>query len=148
MDLSMLQGEEILGGIVAILVTIYGVHKKLRSDAVETVNQKAEVNIIEQLIKQRDDAISLSDKYRERAILNENEMRDIKIKLDAIEFDRIRLLERLDEAEADSDVLRNIIEYLTGTIQITRETIETNTSSPPSANNDDQLDHPIDTVND
>ena len=148
MDLSMLQGEEILGGIVAILVTIYGVHKKLRSDAVETVNQKAEVNIIEQLIKQRDDAISLSDKYRERAILNENEMRDIKIKLDAIEFDRIRLLERLDEAEADSDVLRNIIEYLTGTIQITRETIETNTSSPPSSNNDDQLDHPIDTVND
>ena len=51
MDLSMLQIEEIIGGIAAILVTIYGVHKKLKSDAVETVNQRAEVNIIEQLIK-------------------------------------------------------------------------------------------------
>ena len=93
----MLQSEEVIGGIAAIFVTIYGVHKKLKSDAVETVNQRAEVNIIEQLIKQRDDALALSDKYHDQVLLNEKEMREIKIKLDTIEIERLKLLEKLDE---------------------------------------------------
>ncbi len=125
MDLSMLQSEEIIGGIAAILVTIYGVHKKLKSDAVETVNQRAEVNIIEQLIKQRDDALALSDKYHDQVLLNEKEIREIKIKLDTIEIERLKLLEKLDEQESQSAVLKQIIEYLTDTVAITRQSIET-----------------------
>lgn len=125
MDFSLLQSEEVIGGIAAILVTIYGVHKKLKSDAVESTNQRAEVNIIEQLIKQRDDALVLSDKYHEQVLLNEKEIREIKINLDTIEIEKIKLLEKLDESESESAVLRQIIEYLTDTVAITRQSIET-----------------------
>ena len=124
MDISMLQSEEVIGGIAAILITIYGVHKKLRYDAVENVNQKAEVNIIEQLIKQRDDAITLSDKYHAQVILHENDIREIRKQLDMIEIEKIKLLEKLDEQEAESAVLKQIIEYLTDTVAITRQSIE------------------------
>src|SRR5690606_33047247 len=104
MDFSLLQSEEVIGGIAAILVTIYGVHKKLKSDAVESTNQREEVNIIEQLIKQRDDALVLSDKYHEQVLLNEKEIREIKIKLDTIEIEKLKLLEKLDESESESAV--------------------------------------------
>ena len=57
--------------------------------------------------------------------LNEKEIREIKIKLDTIEIEKLKLLEKLDESESESAVLRQIIEYLTDTVAITRQSIET-----------------------
>lgn len=124
-DLTALASEEVVGGVVAIFAAIYAVHKKLKSDTVETANQKAEVNIIEALTKQRDDAIKIADTYRERLLLTEMEVRDISKKLDSIENEKIALLEKMDHLEAESALLREIIEYLTDTVDITRKTIDT-----------------------
>ena len=124
MDISVLGTEEVIGGIVAILAAIYGVHKKLKQDSVETTNQKAEINIIESLTKQRDDALALSDKYRDRSVLAENEVRDLRNKLDGIEYENIKLLEKVDAQEAEVAVLKDIIKYLTDTVSITRQSIE------------------------
>ena len=124
MDISVLGTEEVIGGIVAILAAIYGVHKKLKQDSVETTNQKAEINIIESLTKQRDDALTLSDKYRDRSVLTENEVRDLRNKLDGIEYENIKLLEKIDAQEAEVAVLKDIIKYLTDTVSITRQSIE------------------------
>lgn len=124
MDISMLAMEEVIGGIIAILAAIYGVHKKLKSDSVETANQRAEINIIEALTKQRDDAVSLSNSYRDLLLLSEKEIREVKNKLDSIEIENIKLLEKLDKSESDMSVLKNIIDYLTDTVSITRQSIE------------------------
>lgn len=124
MDISVLGTEEVIGGIIAILAAIYGVHKKLKQDSVETTNQKAEINIIESLTKQRDDALALSDKYRDRSVLTENEVRDLRNKLDGIEYENIKLLEKVDAQEAEVAVLKDIIKYLTDTVSITRQSIE------------------------
>lgn len=122
----MVGSEEIVGGIVAVLVAIYGVHKKFKSDGVESVNQKAEINIIESLIKQRDDAMKLSDSYREKLILSEGDIREIRNKLDLVEIENFKLLEKIDHNESESLVLREIINYLTDTVSITRQSIESN----------------------
>lgn len=124
MDISVLGTEEVIGGIIAILAAIYGVHKKLKQDSVESINQKAEINIIESLTKQRDDALALSDKYRDRSVLTENEVRDLRNKLDGIEYENIKLLEKIDAQEAEVAVLKDIIKYLTDTVSITRQSIE------------------------
>ena len=124
MDISVLGTEEVIGGIIAILAAIYGVHKKLKQDSVESINQKAEINIIESLTKQRDDALTLSDKYRDRSVLTENEVRDLRNKLDGIEYENIKLLEKVDAQEAEVAVLKDIIKYLTDTVSITRQSIE------------------------
>ena len=124
MDLSVVGTEEIIGGIMVIIASIYGVHKKLKSDIVELTNQKAEINVIETLIKQRDDAIIISDSYREKLILNETDLRVLHIKINQIELEKLKLLEHVDMLEAESSILRDIIDYLTDTVSITRKTIE------------------------
>lgn len=124
MDLSILGSEEIIGGIFVIIAGIYGVHKKLKADGVETVNQKAEINVIEALIKQRDDALTISDGYREKLMLNEDDLRELHNKINQIEIEKLKLLEKIDQLEAESTVLRDIIEYLTDTVSITRKSIE------------------------
>lgn len=123
MDASVIS-TEILGGLAALLAAIYGVHKKLRSDSVESTIQKAEINIIESLIKQRDDAIELSDKYRDRYMLTENEIRILKSKLDSFEHENLKLLEQIDEKDTEAEVLRSIIKYLTDAVSVTRKRIE------------------------
>lgn len=124
MDISVISAEGVIGGIIAILAAIYGVHRKLKADNVENVNQKAEINIIEMLIKQRDDAISLSDKYRDRFVLTEHETMDMKSKLDLSIHENIKLLEKLDARDAEIEVLKDIVKYLTETVSITRQSIE------------------------
>ena len=57
-------------------------------------------------------------------LLHENDIREIKKQLDMIEIEKIKLLEKLDEQEAESAVLKQIIEYLTDTVAITRQSIE------------------------
>lgn len=140
MDISVIGTEEVVGGIVAILVAIYGVHKRLKSDSVENTNQKAEINIIESLIKQRDDAISLSDKYRDRCVIIENEMLDIKSRLDLNIHENIKLLEKLDARDAEIEVLKDIVRYLTETVSITRQSIEESTHE----DNEDDEDNIVD----
>lgn len=127
MDISLISTEEIIGGIVAVLVAVYGVHKKLKQDSVETINQRAEINIVESLIKQRDDALSLSDKYRDRSVVNEHELLELKSKLDQIEHENIKLLEKLDSRDSEIDVLKDIVRYLTDTVSIARQSIEEST---------------------
>ena len=39
-DLTSLTGEEVIGGVVALLTTCYVVFKKIKSDTVEIANQK------------------------------------------------------------------------------------------------------------
>ncbi len=128
--MSLVGSEEVIGGIIAVLVTIYGVHKKFKSDSVESVNQKAEINIIEALIKQRDDALLISNDYREKLILTEKDIREIRNKLDLIEIENLKLLATIDRQESESSVLREIIHYLTDTVSITRQSIESNNNEP------------------
>lgn len=128
----MLSSEEVVGGAVALLITVYGVYKKLKSDNVESANQRAEIDIISVLTKQRDDYVSLSDRYRESLILTENEIREIRNCLQILEFEKVKLMESLDKKDAELDVLREIINYLTDTVSVAREVLENsnNVDSP------------------
>lgn len=120
----MLSSEEVVGGAVALLITVYGVYKKLKSDNVESANQRAEIDIISVLTKQRDDYVSLSDRYRESLILTEKEIREIRNSLQILEFEKVKLMESLDKKDAELDVLREIINYLTDTVSVAREVLE------------------------
>lgn len=120
----MLNSEEVVGGTVALLITVYGVYKKLKSDNVESANQRAEIDIISVLTKQRDDYVSLSDRYRESLILTEKEIREIRNSLQILEFEKVKLMESLDKKDAELDVLREIINYLTDTVSVAREVLE------------------------
>ena len=68
--------------------------------------------MLESLGKQRDDLIDLSDKYRSLLDLAETEIRDLKSKLTLAEIENIKLIEKLSEAEAEIEILRQILEYL------------------------------------
>lgn len=121
---TVINTEEIVGGAVALLIAVYGVYRKLKSDTVESANQKAEIDIISILTKQRDDYVSMSDKYRESLLLKESEILEIRNKLQILEFEKIKLMETLDKKDAELDVLRQIIDYLTDTVSVAREVIE------------------------
>lgn len=121
---TVINTEEIVGGAVALLIAVYGVYRKLKSDTVESANQKAEIDIISILTKQRDDYVSMSDKYRESLLLKESEILEIRNKLQILEFEKVKLMETLDKKDAELDVLRQIIDYLTDTVSVAREVIE------------------------
>lgn len=135
-DLTSLAGEEVIGGAVALLTTCYVVFKKIKSDNVESVNQKAEIDIINILTKQRDDYITMTDKYRESLISTEKEIREIKNNLHSLEFEKLKLMEKLDKKDAELDILRQIITYLTDTLSVARELINTNNNSSDNTNDD------------
>ena len=135
-DLTSLAGEEVIGGAVALLTTCYVVFKKIKSDNVESVNQKAEIDIINILTKQRDDYITMTDKYRESLISTEKEIREIKNNLQSLEFEKLKLMEKLDKKDAELDILRQIITYLTDTLSVARELINTNNNSSDNTNDD------------
>ena len=135
-DLTSLAGEEVIGGAVALLTTCYVVFKKIKSDNVESVNQKAEIDIINILTKQRDDYITMTDKYRESLISTEKEIREIKNNLHSLEFEKLKLMEKLDKKDAELDILRQIITYLTDTLSVARELINTNNNSIDNTNDD------------
>lgn len=118
--------EQVIGGIAAILVTIYGVYKKFKTDNVTDTYQRTEINIVESLSKQRDDLLTLSDKYRVLLTTAENEIRDIKTKLSMAEFENSKLIERLSEAEAEIEVLKQILQYINDSVSVTRQSLEAN----------------------
>lgn len=118
--------EQVIGGIAAILVTIYGVYKKFKTDNVTDTYQRSEINIVESLSKQRDDLLTLSDKYRILLTTAENEIRDIKTKLSMAEFENSKLIERLSEAEAEIEVLKQILQYINDSVSVTRQSLEAN----------------------
>lgn len=118
--------EQVIGGIAAILVTIYGVYKKFKTDNVTNTYQRTEINIVESLSKQRDDLLTLSDKYRVLLTTAENEIRDIKTKLSMAEFENSKLIERLSEAEAEIEVLKQILQYINDSVSVTRQSLEAN----------------------
>lgn len=124
MDISALQLEEIFGGILVILGAVYGVQKKLKSDGVISTHQKAEINIIETLTKQRDDCITLAERYRELLISAEVEIRGQRTKIDSLDNDNLKLLEKLSNAEAEIEILRQLLQYISDTVAIARTTIE------------------------
>lgn len=126
MEIDALQLEQVIGGIVAVLVAIYGIYKKLKSDGVADSYQRTEFSVIDSLGKQRDDLITLSDKYRELLNVAEAEIREIKAKLTVAEIENIKLIEKLGEAEAEIEVLRQILEYLNDSVSITLESLESN----------------------
>ena len=141
-DWSSLAGEEVIGGVVALLTTCYVVFKKIKSDTVEIANQKAEIDIINILTKQRDDYVAMSDKYRESLIATEKEIREIKNNLQSLEFEKLKLMEKLDKKDAELDTLRQIITYLTDTLSVARELINTNdqtNQTTDNVNQDDQI---------
>lgn len=118
--------EQIIGGIAAILVTIYGVYKKFKSDNVTDTYQRSEIDIFESLSKQRDDLIILSDKYRELLTTAENEIREIKNNLSTYELENSKLIQRLSEAEAEIEVLKQILQYINDSVSVTRQSLEAN----------------------
>lgn len=126
MDVNALPLEQMIGGLVAILVTIYGVYKKFKNDNVTDAYQRSEINIFDSLSKQRDDLIILSDKYRELLNLAENDIREIKNKLSMTEIENSKLIERLGEAEAEIEVLRQILQYINDSVSVTRQSLEEN----------------------
>ena len=136
-DLTSLAGEKVIGGVVALLTACYVVFKKIKADNVENANQKAEIDIINILTKQRDDYVAMSDKYRESLIATEKEIREIKNNLQSLEFEKLKLMEKLDKQDTELDTLRQIISYLTDTVAVARELIDDN----------DQTNHNTDNVN-
>ena len=141
-DLTSLAGEEVIGGVIALLTTGYVVFKKIKADNVENANQKAEIDIINILTKQRDDYVAMSDKYRESLIATEKEIREIKNNLQSLEFEKLKLMEKLDNKDAELDTLRQIITYLTDTLSVARELINTNdqtNQNTDNVNQDDQI---------
>lgn len=126
MDFNSLPLEQIVGGLVAILAAIYGVYKNLKTDNVVDAHQRSEINIFDSLSKQRDDLIILSDRYRELLNLAENEIREIKNKLSSTEILNLKLIEKLSEAEAEIEVLRQIIQYINDSVSVTRQSLEEN----------------------
>jgi predicted nuclease with TOPRIM domain len=118
------------------------VFKKIKSDNVEIANQKAEIDIINILTKQRDDYVAMSDKYRESLIATEKEIREIKNNLQSLEFEKLKLMEKLDKKDTELDILRQIISYLTDTVAVARELIDTNDQTDQNTDNinqDDQI---------
>ena len=141
-DLTSLAGEEVIGGVVALLTACYVVFKKIKADNVENANQKAEIDIINILTKQRDDYVAMSDKYRESLIAIEKEIREIKNNLQSLEFEKLKLMEKLDKKDSELDTLRQIITYLTDTLSVARELINTNdqtNQNTDNVNQDDQI---------
>ena len=141
-DLTSLAGEEVIGGVVALLTACYVVFKKIKADNVENANQKAEIDIINILTKQRDDYVAMSDKYRESLIAIEKEIREIKNNLQSLEFEKLKLMEKLDKKDTELDILRQIISYLTDTVAVARELIDTNDQTNQNTDNinqDDQI---------
>lgn len=126
MDFNSLPLEQIVGGLVAILAAIYGVYKNLKTDNVVDAHQRSEINIFDSLSKQRDDLIILSDRYRELLNLAENDIREIKNKLSSTEILNLKLIEKLSEAEAEIEVLRQIIQYINDSVSVTRQSLEEN----------------------
>ena len=138
-DLTSLAGEEVIGGVVALLTTCYVVFKKIKSDTVEIANQKAEIDIINILTKQRDDYVAMSDKYRESLIATEKEIREIKNNLQSLEFEKLKLMEKLDKKDTELNILRQIISYLTDTVAVARELIDTNDQTDQTDQNTDNI---------
>lgn len=126
MDVNALPLEQIVGGLVAISVTIYGVYNKFKNDNVTDTHQRSEINIFESLSKQRDDLVVISDKYRELLTLAESDIRDIKQRLMVAEIENSKLIERLGEAESEIEVLRQILQYINDSVSITRQSLEEN----------------------
>jgi hypothetical protein len=118
--------EEFVGGIVAIIVTFYGVYKKMKADNVESVNQRAEIGIIDALTKQRDDALELSEKYKNKIDTLEQEIFDLKKDVNTNDISKTKLVEELAEAEAKAEVMSQLVEYLSETVSIARQSIENN----------------------
>jgi uncharacterized coiled-coil DUF342 family protein len=118
--------EEFIGGIVAMLVTFYGVYKKMKADNVESVNQRAEIGIIEALTKQRDDAIELSEKYKTKIDTLEREVFELKKDANSAEISKNKLVDELAESESKTEMLSQLVEYLSETVSIARQSIESN----------------------
>lgn len=124
MDIDATQIEQIIGGICATLVAIYGVYKRFKHDDVTDNYQRSEVAVLDTLGRQRDNLIVLSDKYRSLLDLAESEIRELKSKLTMAEIENIKLIEKLSEAEAEIEVLRQILEYLNDSVSLTRQSLE------------------------
>lgn len=124
MDVSNLLSEEVIGGLFALSATIYAIHRKFKSDTVEDANNKSEVNIIEVLTKQRDDAIMMADKLRDQVLVVDAEVRELHKQTTINAAEKQILLEKIDDLESELSMLHDIIEYLTDTVDITRKTLD------------------------
>lgn len=118
--------QEVIGGLIATCIALYGIHRKFKADGVENANQKAEIDIIGSLNKQRDDAILLSDKYRDALLKAEELIREIRELLYQKELENIKLIEKIDMYEAEIETLKELINYLTDTVSVARQSIESN----------------------
>lgn len=117
-DISQLTSETVVGGIAGLLASIYAVWQKLSQNKVDVANQKAEVNIIETITKQRDDAISMYEKYRNLYLQIETEHQKLKAKLDDIETDSLDYLKRIDTLNDEIEALKDIIKYMSDSIEL------------------------------
>lgn len=125
-DFSQIKLEEVMGGIVAILSAIYAIHKKTDSTTVENVSQKAEVNIIESLTKQRDDSIDMYEKYREKFVLCEAELQKTKRLLAELEIEALDHLESIDTLKSEVELLKSMIKYMNESIELINNGIISN----------------------
>lgn len=123
MDISPNNLETILGGILALLAAAYGVKKKLGADKVESVNTTSNLNSIEILTKQRDDAVTLSNHYRDLLKSAEDAYRLISTKIDELEQLAIIDKNKIEMLKAENEMLKDIIHYFTISIEQTSNEI-------------------------
>lgn len=120
MLINELQTESVVGGLIALFAAIYAVYRRFQSDKVSDTNLRAEINIIEVLSKQRDDAIEMSNKYRELLNICEEDARnkDGEINQSTININNLKIV------EIENTMLRDIINALTDTIISTSANID------------------------
>lgn len=123
MDISPNNLETILGGILALLAAAYGVKKKLGADKVESANTTSNLNSIEILTKQRDDAVTLSNHYRDLLKSAEDAYRLISTKIDELEQLAIIDKNKIEMLKAENEMLKDIIHYFTISIEQTSNEI-------------------------
>lgn len=116
--------QEAIGGLIAVAIAIYGVKKKLEVDKVELTNQRSEINIIETLMKQRDDTLLEIQKAKEKIESHENSYFELKTKILELEFTIKKLTNELDSKNAEIETLRDIIQTLHDTIEEIKRYVE------------------------
>ena len=62
--------------------------------------------------------------------------------MQSLEFEKLKLMEKLDKKDTELDILRQIISYLTDTVAVARELIDANNQTNQNTDNvnqDDQI---------
>lgn len=109
--------QEAIGGIITVAIAIYGVKKKLEVDKVELTNQRSEINIIETLMKQRDDALLEVTEAKEKIESQQHDYFEFKEKIIELEYTIKKLNDELDSKNTEIETLRDIIQTLHDTIE-------------------------------